>query len=353
LQKSGTKAKNVPCPYERAGFLLRNTEKKSDIHNNFISLPPFLKKSNIMNIHILEPLGISKEALLGKISGQIGDSHTLVAYDDRREDEASLVERSRGADIVVLSNIPFRRNVIEQCPGLKKICVAFTGMDHIDLDFCAERGIEVKNCAGYSTVAVADLVFGLVLSLARNIPACDRACRTEGTKNGLVGFELEGKRFGIIGLGAIGQRVAAIANAFGCQVYAHTRTPRPCPGVTLVDKETLLRTCDIVSLHTPLNESTRGLIGTSELALMKPDALLINTARGGVVDTSALVNALQNHQIAGAGIDVFDMEPPIPADYELAHLPNVIVTPHVAFATRQAFEKRADIIAQNLKNWTR
>lgn len=288
-----------------------------------------------------------------KIVAKIGTQHDLIFYPDRKEDAATLVERSQGADIVVLSNIPYRKDVIEKCPALKKICVAFTGVDHIDLAYCAERGIEVKNCAGYSTVAVADLAFGLVLSLARNIPACDRACRDGKTKDGLVGFELAGKKFGIVGLGAIGSRVADIAHAFGCEVFAYTRTPKTHPNVTLVDKETLFRTCDIVSLHTPLNDSTRGLVGEKELSWMKPTAYLINTARGGVVDTPALVDALRNHRIAGAGIDVFDMEPPIPADYQLNKLPNVVVTPHVAFATKQAFEKRALIIADNLAGWTR
>lgn len=304
-----------------------------------------------MNISILEPLGVSKDYLKERIVNKIGNGHNLIFFDDRKEDEVSLVARSQGADIVVLSNIPYRKSVIEKCPDLKKICVAFTGMDHIDLDYCAERGIEVKNCAGYSTVAVADLVFGLVLSLARNIPACNVVCREQGTKAGLVGFELAGKKFGIFGLGAIGKRVADIANAFGCEVYAYTRTPKPYPGVTFVEKDELFRTCDIVSLHTPLNAETRGIVGAHELSLMRPTALLINTARGGVVDTAALVNVLKNKQIAGAGIDVFDMEPPIPADYELAHLPNTVVTPHVAFASQQAFEKRAEIIADNLKNW--
>lgn len=288
-----------------------------------------------------------------KIVAKIGTQHDLIFYPDRKEDAATLVERSQGADIVVLSNIPYRKDVIEKCPALKKICVAFTGVDHIDLAYCAERGIEVKNCAGYSTVAVADLAFGLVLSLARNIPACDRACRDGKTKDGLVGFELAGKKFGIVGLGAIGSRVADIAHAFGCEVFAYTRTPKNHPNVTLVDKETLFRTCDIVSLHTPLNDSTRGLVGEKELSWMKPTAYLINTARGGVVDTPALVDALRNHRIAGAGIDVFDMEPPIPSDYQLNKLPNVVATPHVAFATKQAFEKRALIIADNLAGWTR
>ncbi|MDD6582865.1 MAG: NAD(P)-dependent oxidoreductase [Bacteroidales bacterium] len=306
-----------------------------------------------MKIAVLEPLGVSTDFLKEKIVAKIGTQHDLIFYPDRKEDAATLVERSQGADIVVLSNIPYRKDVIEKCPALKKICVAFTGVDHIDLAYCAERGIEVKNCAGYSTVAVADLTFGLVLSLARNIPACDRACRDGKTKDGLVGFELAGKKFGIVGLGAIGSRVADIAHAFGCEVFAYTRTPKNHPNVTLVDKETLFRTCDIVSLHTPLNDSTRGLVGEKELSWMKPTAYLINTARGGVVDTHALVDALRNHRIAGAGIDVFDMEPPIPSDYQLNKLPNVVVTPHVAFATKQAFEKRALIIADNLAGWTR
>lgn len=306
-----------------------------------------------MKIAVLEPLGVSTDFLKEKIVAKIGTQHDLIFYPDRKEDAATLVERSQGADIVVLSNIPYRKDVIEKCPALKKICVAFTGVDHIDLAYCAERGIEVKNCAGYSTVAVADLAFGLVLSLARNIPACDRACRDGKTKDGLVGFELAGKKFGIVGLGAIGSRVADIAHAFGCEVFAYTRTPKTHPNVTLVDKETLFSTCDIVSLHTPLNDSTRGLVGEKELSWMKPTAYLINTARGGVVDTPALVDALRNHRIAGAGIDVFDMEPPIPSDYQLNKLPNVVVTPHVAFATKQAFEKRAVIIADNLAGWTR
>ena len=304
-----------------------------------------------MKIAILEPLGVPTEDLRSRIVNRIGEGHELTFYPDRKEDEATLVSRSQGADTVVLSNIPYRRSVMEKCPELKRICVAFTGMDHIDLAYCAERGIEVKNCAGYSTVAVADLVFGLVLSLARNIPACNVVCREQGTKAGLVGFELAGKKFGIVGLGAIGKRVADIANAFGCEVYAYTRTPKPYPGVKLVEKDELFRTCDIVSLHTPLNEQTRGLVGRHELALMKPTAFLINTARGGVVDTDALVEVLREKKIAGAGIDVFDMEPPIPADYPLVHLPNTVVTPHVAFATQQAFEKRADIIAENLGFW--
>lgn len=302
-----------------------------------------------MKIAILEPLGVPTSFLQDKITEAIGNQHDLVFFPDRKEDAETLIERSKDADIVVLSNIPFRENVLQHCPNLKSICIAFTGMDHVDLAYCKLHNIQVMNCAGYSTVAVADLVFGLTLALARNIKPCDAACRNGKTKNGLVGYELEGKRFGIVGLGAIGQRVAKIAQAFGCDVWAYNRSHKDINGVTLADLQTVMSTCDIISLHVPLNDETRGMIGARELSWMKPSALLINTARGGVVDTPALVAALKENRIAGAGIDVFDMEPPIPADYELMKCTNAIFTPHVGFATQQAFEKRAVIIANNLK----
>ena len=203
-----------------------------------------------MKIVFLEPLGIPNEQLLAQAEAAVGRSVELIAYPDRREDEETLVKRSEGADIVVLSNFPYRKNVISRLPDLKMICVAFTGTDHVDVAYCRERGITVCNCAGYSTVAVADLVFGLVIALARNILPCDAACRQGGTKAGLVGFELEGKTFGVVGTGAIGLRVARIANAFGCKVLAWSRTKKDVEGVTYCDTlEELLPQCDIVSLH--------------------------------------------------------------------------------------------------------
>ena len=305
-----------------------------------------------MKIVFLEPLGIPNEDLLALAREAVGPEAELVAYPDRKEDEETLLQRSAGADVVVLSNFPYRKSVISQLPDLKMICVAFTGTDHVDVDYCHERGITVCNCAGYSTVAVADLVFGFVIDLARNILPCDAACRQGGTKAGLVGFELEGKTFGIVGAGAIGLRVAKIANAFGCKVLAWSRTKKEVPGVTFVDTlEELLPQCDIVSLHVPQTPATLGLIGEKELKLMKPTALLINTARGPVVDSAALAAALNSGEIAGAGIDVFEMEPPVPTDHPLLNAPHVVVTPHVAFASQQAFQKRAVIVAENLKQF--
>lgn len=304
-----------------------------------------------MKIVFLEPLGIPQEDLKAMAAEQIGGEAELVYYDTRVEDSRSLIKRSRGADCVVLSNFRYGKDVISQCPDLKMICVAFTGVDHVDLAYCRERGITVCNCAGYSTVAVADMVFAFAIDLARNILACDKAVRAEGTKAGLVGYELEGKKFGVIGAGAIGSRVCRLANAFGCKVYAYSRTPKAWEDVEFVSMDELLETCDIVSLHVPLNADTKGLIDREQLARMKKSAFLINTARGPVVDSQALAEALAQGEIAGAAVDVFEMEPPVPQDHVLLKAPNLIATPHVAFASQQAFEKRAKIVCDNVRKW--
>lgn len=304
-----------------------------------------------MKITFLEPLGISRESLREIVEPVVGSEHEITYYHDRNEDPAVLAERSQGADCVVLSNIKYGRDIMEKCPVLKMICVAFTGVDLVDVEFCRERGIRVCNCAGYSTVAVADLVFGFVIDLARNILACNDAVRKGGTKQGLVGFELEGKKFGVIGAGAIGERVLKIAQAFGCETYAYNRSVKEIPGVTFVSMEDLLKTCDIISVHVPQTKDTIGLIGKEQFAVMKKNALFINTARGPVVDSQALADALNEGKIAGAAVDVFEMEPPVPQEHILLHAKNLIATPHVAFASQQAFEKRAVIVAENIKSW--
>lgn len=304
-----------------------------------------------MKLTILEPLGVEKEKFLKMANDVLGDRVEIKFYETRVEDTETLIERSKDADIVVLSNFKYKKEVIEKCPNLKMICVAFTGVDHVDMEYCRERGIMVCNCAGYSTVAVADLVFGLLISIYRNIIACDKVTREEGTKNGLVGFELEGKKFGVIGTGAIGMRVANIAKAFGCEVYAYSRTVKEGNGINYVDLNTLLSTCDIVSLHVPLNDSTKGLINKDNIQLMKENAVLINTARGPVVDSEALADALKSGKIAGAGVDVFEVEPPIPSSHILFGAPNLVVTPHVAFATKESMVKRAEIVFDNIDKY--
>lgn len=300
---------------------------------------------------IIEPLGVEKEKLLSMAQAALGNRVEIVYYDTKTTDTKELIERGKDAEILVVSNLPLNAEVIEGCKKLKLLSVAFTGVDHIAMETCRKNGVTVCNCAGYSTAAVADLVFGMLISLYRNLAACDASCRREGTKDGLIGFELQGKKFGVVGTGAIGMRVARIAKAFGCEVYAYSRTVKEEPGVTYVDLDTLLRTCDIVSLHTPLNEQTRGLIHAGNLAYMKKNAVLINTARGPVVDADALAAALKNGQIAGACIDVFEKEPPISAAHPLLTAPHTLVTPHVAFATKEALVKRAVIVFENVKKY--
>ena len=304
-----------------------------------------------MKMVIIEPLGVEKEKLLGMAADILGSEVEVAYYDTRVSDTETLISRGKGADIILVSNLPMNEAVINGCKNLKMLSVAFTGMDHIAVDACRKNNITVCNCAGYSTAAVADLVFGLLICIYRNIIPCDRAVREKGTKDGLVGFELEGKKFGVVGTGSIGSRVAVIARAFGAEVYAFSRTRKSMDGIAYVDLDTLLSTCDIVSLHVPLTPETRGLINADKLKLMKENAVLINTARGPVVDSDALANALENKEIFAAGIDVFEAEPPIQPTHPLLSAPNVVATPHVAFATKEALEKRGFIVLQNVKQW--
>ena len=304
-----------------------------------------------MKLVILEPLGVEEEKLLALAEEKLGNRAEIVYYDTRVTDPDTLAGRAEDADIAVISNLPFKKEVMERCPKLKMLSVAFTGVDHVDMDYCHERGILVSNCAGYSNTAVSELVFGLALSLYRRIIECDRAVRAGKDKTGLVGLELSGKKFGIIGMGAIGTRTAQLAKAFGCEVLGFNRSPRQIEGVRMTDLDTLLSECDIVSLHVPLTDETRGLIGERELSLMKPGAVLINTARGPVVDSRALAAALKEGRLAGAAVDVYETEPPIAQDHPLLTAPNVTATPHVAFATKEALYQRAVIVFDNVAGY--
>lgn len=304
-----------------------------------------------MKLVILEPLGVEEEKLLALAEEKLGNRAEIVYYDTRVTDPDTLAGRAEDADIAVISNLPFKKEVMERCPKLKMLSVAFTGVDHVDMDYCHERGILVSNCAGYSNTAVSELVFGLALSLYRRIIECDRAVRAGKDKTGLVGLELSGKKFGIIGMGAIGTRTAQLAKAFGCEVLGFNRSPRQIEGVRMTDLDTLLSECDIVSLHVPLTDETRGLIGERELSLMKPGAVLINTARGPVVDSRALAAALKEGRLAGAAVDVYETEPPIAQDHPLLTAPNVTATPHVAFATKEALYQRAAIVFDNVAGY--
>ena len=300
-----------------------------------------------MNIVCVESLGIGRERFESLKAHYASMGHTFTYYMDRNEDEATLADRMREADVAVISNIKLPASVLSQCTKLRYLSVAFTGLDHIDLAYCREHGITVQNAAGYSTTAVSELAVGMMLDLLRNIVTLNEMIRQGGSRGTFLGRELRGKTVGIVGTGAIGTATARLLLAFGAKVIAWSRTERSevkALGVEYVSLEALLQQSDIVSLHVPLCDATRGLIGEKELALMKPTALLVNTARGPVCDIAAVGRALIESRIAGAAFDVFEKEPPLPIDHLLLSTNRCLVTPHVAFATEESFAARADIV---------
>jgi len=301
-----------------------------------------------MKLVIIEPLGVNKDTLLKTAQDALGGRAEIVYYDTRVTDTQELIERGKDADIIVEANLPLNADVIRGFEKCKLLSVAFTGIDHVAVEQAKAQGIMICNCSGYSNAAVSDLVFGMLISLYRNISQCDSAVRAGKTKDGLIGFELEGKKFGIVGTGAIGMNVAKIAMAFGCEVYAYSRTVKEGCGIKYVSLDELMSTCDIISLHVPSNAETKHMINKDNIALMKKNAVLINLARGPVLDSQALADALNEERIAGACIDVFEMEPPVPADHPLLNCKNTLLTPHVAFATKEALEKRAVIVFDNV-----
>ncbi len=303
-------------------------------------------------IVILESLGISAEELAMRKKPFEDQGHTFVDF-ARTTDVPTLIEEARDADAMIIANMPMPGQVIEACEKLQFIDVAFTGVDHVGLAAARAKGVAVSNASGYSNEAVAELVLGMVLSILRNLSAVEDRCRKGGTKEGLVGSELKGKTVGIVGFGKIGRRSAELFHAFGCRVLANSRTRKAdAPGyVEQVSLEDLLAQADIVVLHCPLNDSTRGLIDAGRIALMKKSAILINVARGPVVVARDLADALNRGDIAAAGIDVFDQEPPLSPDEPLLGCRNCLVTPHVAFATRESMSLRAEIVFDNLDAW--
>ena len=303
------------------------------------------------NVVILESLGISDSELKAFEAAFAGEVR-FTEY-AKTTDIPQLIREAQGADALILANMLLPGEVIRACEKLRFIDVAFTGVDHVGLDAAREKGITVSNASGYSNEAVSELVIGMAISLMRHIPETQERVRNGGTKDGLVGWELKGKTVGIVGLGKIGTRTAELFHAFGAKLLAHSRTVHTdAPDyVEQAGLEELLRRADIVALHCPLNDATRGLIGEAELALMKPNALLVNAARGPVVDEAALAAALRGGRIGGACLDVFASEPPLDPAAPLLHTPRTLVTPHVAFATRESMSLRAEIVFDNLRAW--
>ena len=306
-----------------------------------------------MNIVMLEPLGVPEELLRQKAAPLERAGHTVTLCTEKLTEEEKL-RRAAGADVFIIANGKLTEKVIAAAPDLKMISVGFTGIDHVDLAACRARGVRVCNAQGYATEATAELALSLMLACLRHLLPYDSAVRHGGTAAGYANRTLRGKTVGILGTGAIGKRLAELARPFGCTLLGASRSADPAAealGIRYVSMEELFRESDIVSVHVPLNEWTRGMVSRERIDSMKKSAIFINCARGGVVDREALAEALNQGRIAAAGLDVFESEPPIPADDPLLSAKNTVLTPHTGFFTEEAMAARLDIVFENVTAW--
>lgn len=303
-----------------------------------------------MLVKLLEPLRVPV-ALIDELSQPIKDmGHEFVYYDEKTTDSKELASRSEGAEIVMIGNNPYPAEVIRTLDDLKLINVAFTGIDHVGVDAAKEKGVQIANAAGYSNQSVAEMVIRLTLDLYRHIAQGDKDIRKSDFPGMIQGQEIKGKTVGIIGTGNIGLMTARLFKAFGAHVIAFSRSEKTEAkeiGITYVTLDELLEQSDIVSVHVPVTGETKGMLSKEKLSKMKSSAILINCARGPIIDNQGLTELLNEEKIAGAGIDVFDMEPPLPADYPLLGAKNALLTPHVAYLTDEAMVNRAHIAFEN------
>lgn len=290
----------------------------------------------------------------GKLDFSILSSEVVV-YDDTTPEE--LLERIQDADVIVTKEMPVSGDLIRQFPdSVKLICEAGTGYNNLDLAAAKEKGIMICNIPAYSTQRVAQTAIMLILNLSSAMQV-QMAMLAKGnhdnfTKNLQVPHvEVNDKTLGIIGAGHIGREVIRIAKAMDMKILVYTRTPKEDgDGIRYVDLETLLRNSDYVSLHCPLTPQTRHMINKDTLAMMKPEAFLINTSRGALIDEPALIEALQNGVIAGAGLDVQEVEPPA-EDNPLYTMSNVLLTPHMGWKGLETRKRLVSILAGNIKAW--
>ena len=271
-----------------------------------------------------------------------------------------VLEKSKDAEIIISNKVVLDAKTIASLPHLRLICVAATGMNNIDLNAAAEHGVEVRNAVGYSTYAVAETTLSSALALLREVTYYDNYFKSGAyaSSERIFNFDrptaqLRGKRWGIIGMGNIGREVARLAEAFGCEVsYYSTSGVERKEAYPSLELEELLRSSDVVSIHCPLNDRTRSLIGTEQLALMKPSAILINVARGGIVDEAALADALNEGRLRGAALDVFTSEPlresPL---YTLRDPYRLLASPHNAWSPVEAIDRLIGCIEQNIADY--
>lgn len=306
-----------------------------------------------MKIAILEPLKISKDELDAHIKELEDLGHEVVAYDNKTTDSHELYERSKDADIVIIANNPYPKEVVERLEKTKYIDVAFTGVDHVAVKEAHDKGITVSNASGYAVHAVSELSVGLALSLYRKLINHDAETRKgEDFSHPYQGKEIYGKTVGIIGTGSLGISTARLYKALGAKLIGYSRSERKEAlelGLKYKSLDEVMKESDIISIHLALTDETKGMISKEKMALMKKEAILLNLSRGPVIDNKGLEELLEDGKIAGAGIDVYDVEPPLPNDTPLLHTQNTVLTPHIGFSTDEAMVMRANTVFDNVK----
>ena len=304
-----------------------------------------------MNIVLIEPLGIKEELLLEFKNKIESLNHTFTYYNNKPNSDEEIIKRINEQDIIMVANHPISEDVLRTNSKVKYIAVAFTGLDHIPLDYCSKNNIKVTNCSGYSNTSVSEQVIGMTLSLYRFLHLNHYI--TKKHQNSTIlgpGEEIKGKTVGIIGLGNIGLETANLFKAFGANVIYYSRTKKDVQ-YEYTSLDYLLKNSDIISLHIPSNNETYHFLDKEKLSLINQNAVLINCARGKVVDNNYLAFMLDNNLIKGAAIDVFDYEPPLKDDYPLLNTKNILLTPHTAFLTKEALIRRANIEFNNVLNY--
>jgi len=294
--------------------------------------------SNQKQILILEDLGIP-----------LVDFQKITSQSELNFDFISDNHISANVEGIITIKTTVDKQLIEKYPNLKFIAVAFTGYDCVDLSICKQKNVSVFNVPAYSTNSVAELAVGLAISLLREIPTAINIVQS-GKWNLKPGLELSGKKIGILGTGEIGTTTAKYFKTFGCEILGWSRSEREefkKYGAYTNDLIEFFSSVDIVSVHLPLNELTKDIIGEKELSSMKSSAYIINVARGPIIDKNALYNILNEEKIAGAAIDVFDQEP-LEATSPFLQLSNIILTPHIAYKTEEALIRRAKITIGNI-----
>jgi len=272
-------------------------------------------------------------------------------YDTLPSNEELLIERVALAEVVIniRSSTRFTENVFRQSPALRLLSLWGTGTDNVDLIAAARHGVTVTNTPGVSAFSIAEHALSLMLAVARRIPRVDSEVRRGCWPRG-QGVQLHGKTLGIIGLGAVGRQLARLGAGIGMRVIAWTMHPDPSLGFELVPLDELLSSSDVISMHLRLSEETRGFIGKGQLEKMRSSAILINTARGAILDEQALIEALASGRIAGAGLDVFEVEP-LPAGHPFTRMENVVLTPHSAGVNPEALEAGLQLSIENVSNF--